>query len=1012
MSSPATAAFLAAWCSLQSRPVTLCKIEVTVPSAVTLYVATTECDTPDGQHWEPGFSCEPIVAEVEYLGSGPATATTQITLADRAYSPLTDTLIAKLKSYQWQGAAVTIYLWEQSLTSFSDALVIFQPGRILRPDIVGKAVRFPCVQDTVWDREIPDVIADKITYPSMPDGQQSVPVPIVTGDHKAVPLRSPYTVGAHLEDDHEDCGAGQGVVPMLMVDSGVGGADVKLISAAHEIMESNDRANGYSQFIVANQLLAPLDTAGLTETLGASESSITIDDNTLQAYVAVLPIDVRAGTNTASEPRRAMDPFDETSYATLDQGAGKTLLQLILPGVGALGYIESVEVVAAVSGDAGNGNNIRIRPNNATAATFGTAVTSAATTTTPFAVRGTWDTAWWTRAWDFGGFNNPAGKETIDIRVDFDGGATNKARVYWVALVVKYRPQQSVVVPGAFVRRPAQQSFHPTGLGPAAAGSAYGWADSKLANSLLKVIPSVYALGGQFYANLKGAPDDGSGTFSGSIAGLIERVPDTIHWYLNQYGNVASASLETDATDFGSFVLGRSEMKAAGPSEFKIATHVGELTTVKRVIQRICEQTLACVHQDAVTGLWMFHAWKRGARTDYDRVLSWQDQDFAGMPQVGLSSALDVDYHVRVRYAFDHFKGRTLFEAFVSPDGSTQGYNLPTTRDQQLVVTAGTNDALDWVASGATYADTLTAATYTDPMTLAAEARSQIRGHVNSATYDVSFGFSIKAGYNDIVDITVGGTPYAVTISPGSYNPESGSIEFARALNAAGTGLTWTCTYSHSTNKFTLAASGNFVLKTLTGANTLTSALKAYGWDADTGAVASSTAALAIYADRFRISDNGGGTMNWKWSSGASASTNAAYLLGFARTDSGVVANTSAAYARGVRETTASSRRTAYGPREPRVLTAEWIRDEASAQLVRDRLFDMSGVPATIRLASCRMPDIQLMRVIECSSDLDSIVAFPEYGSDGSWAGKPMRVLRYEKHVGPEYFTEVLAVAV
>ena len=55
MSSPATAAFLKAWRALApgdgNKRITLAKIELSVPSALTLRYATVEVHTPDGNSW-------------------------------------------------------------------------------------------------------------------------------------------------------------------------------------------------------------------------------------------------------------------------------------------------------------------------------------------------------------------------------------------------------------------------------------------------------------------------------------------------------------------------------------------------------------------------------------------------------------------------------------------------------------------------------------------------------------------------------------------------------------------------------------------------------------------------------------------------------------------------------------------------------------------------------------------------------------------------------------------------
>ena len=70
--SVATAAHLDAWRAHDARRVTLCKIVLSTPSALTLRYATAEVHTPDGSIWEAGLTCEPTRHAISYLGSGVA----------------------------------------------------------------------------------------------------------------------------------------------------------------------------------------------------------------------------------------------------------------------------------------------------------------------------------------------------------------------------------------------------------------------------------------------------------------------------------------------------------------------------------------------------------------------------------------------------------------------------------------------------------------------------------------------------------------------------------------------------------------------------------------------------------------------------------------------------------------------------------------------------------------------------------------------------------------------------
>lgn len=994
MSSVATDDFLAAWRKQTATRVCLLLVELEAPGALELRFGTAETHTPDGNSWEMGLTHDVIRSRIGYMETGVVLSDTGFRLDNRSYAGLSAVRLSDaLSAHRFQGATVRTYFWETSLTDWADALQVFSGKIDAITDVLEELVQFTCIQDRSWNIALPTLTVDQINYPNAPDANNGLVIPIVTGDHSGIDMRSPWASATANKSKQEDVGGGAGVVPLILVDPGTGSGDVKLVVAGHECKDILDRTAKLSAFIVANDRLAPIETSsGVTEVLGASESYITIDDDSLFAYYGVVPTDVWTGAtpNTADDPRRAMDVQDETSFATLNQTAGKSILKLTLPNIGSLGRIDSVEVSLAFIGNAANTQNIQIRPWSAAPAT-GTAVATGSTGTTPQVLTGTYDAAYWDQNWNFGG---PSTLQ-FGLQVDFAGAvANNKASVLWAAVKVKYRPQQSLVKAG-FVRYGAfgQSRRIETYEGP-----------------IFPFIPSLveqpkFSLEGQFYGNVKGAPDDGSGTYTGSATSLIERVPDTARWYLQEWGGVSS--VETGATDFGSFVLGRDTMRNAQPSDFKLATHVSQLTNLAEILKRIGEQSLTAYVLDRFTDQWLFHVWKPGAAIDYDRTLLWEDilEMSAGVPSdVGLSQG------VRVKYAFDHFKGRTLFEAFLSPNGSSQGRTLPTTRDQRLTVDS-TNNKLDYVDGAGTSALTLTSATYTG-IGLATQIRTRVRGigTADALVFQSNFGFHISAGFNDYIDFTIGASTYAAHLDPFDYSAEGLAIEVAAKMSAAAS-ATITCVYDHSTNKFTIGYAGTLNLKPVTGANASTCAIQVLGWNADTGIVTSGSSLFAVYADRFHFCNQNAKTFNLKFATGASTANNCAALLGYPLADTGAVFNSVASYQRGDRERAAEDSASDYGPKAEQVITADWIRDENSAVELRNRIFDLNSTPPTFaKIKTLRMPDLQIMRVVRFSDDIDEHVSFPRYGSDGSWGNKAMRAIEVEQSCGPSFHTEALLV--
>lgn len=985
MSSPFSSSLLAKVRSDHRSLVGLAKIEITTPSALTLYLGESEVVTPDGQLWEGGLKLDPIRQEIDALGTGPNPGSTTIYLENRRYSfqSSTDTVGDALASYLWQGATVTIYLWDRGLSDFADAGQRFK-GIVDSVELDDLKLTLNCLQDRSWNKPVPTVTVDQTNYPNAPDGQQGSVIPIIYGSHIAWPLRSPHTAGYTNKQYHEDSGAGQGAVPLVLVDPGTGSADVKLVAASHACGDLLDRANGYSAFIVANDALAPLDTTGITETLGASESYLTIDDDSLVAYYGVRATDVRTAgggvVNSALNPRRAMDVFNETTYATLDQTAGTDYEKLVLvgPNLGALGVIESVTAILCFSGNAANTQNIRMYPEEL-GVSSGTVLSTASTGTTPQVFTGTWDANYYNAStWQFGTKTSTGGP--VSWSVDFAGAsASNKARIYWLALRVKYRPSRNLVTPAIYMPY--------TGTSP---NKWNGNPAIQLAPQELYV-PAVQFVSGQFYANLKGYLDDGSGTYTGSAAAVIERPCDIVRHFLTTYGS--ASSFETGSTAFGSFVAARNLLKNASPNDFKLACWLGEASSVQRYVQKMAEQSLLCVVQDMFTDKWLCHVWKQGAAPDYDLTLT--RNELPDLFEPSLTSSVTLAQGVRVRYGYDYFRNRTMFESYVGASGSSQGYNLPTTRDQVLTVSAA-NNKVDW-SDGATRVATLTSGTYT-PIDLAEHVQTQMRAV--AGTHNVGFGFHIKTAFNDVLKVIVGGVTYTITLNEGTYNADSLAAEAERALNAGGTGRTWTVAYNHSTAMFEWTVTGAAV--TMYAANSTCTAL---GMVFVTATSRSSN--YAVYADRFHF--RAGTTITLQFTTGANASVGCGQLLGWNSDQGidGVSVHFTAPYARGDREATCAASQSLYGPRADSIITADWIRDESSAQQRRDREFDYGSAPRVrLRARSPFLADLQVMRVLDVSSDMDARRPYPKYGTDGSWANKPMRVLKAIHYHAPTYHTE------
>lgn len=101
---------------------------------------------------------------------------------------------------------------------------------------------------------------------------------------------------------------------------------------------------------------------------------------------------------------------------------------------------------------------------------------------------------------------------------------------------------------------------------------------------------------------------------------------------------------------------------------------------------------------------------------------------------------------------------------------------------------------------------------------------------------------------NKYIDLDEGGAELTATLTLGSYNGQTLATEIKTQLDVAGA-LTYTVTYSESTAKFTIAASGNFTLRWFTGTHKATDASDLLGFSD----AADDTGAATYTADNRRI---------------------------------------------------------------------------------------------------------------------------------------------------------------
>jgi hypothetical protein len=120
---------------------------------------------------------------------------------------------------------------------------------------------------------------------------------------------------------------------------------------------------------------------------------------------------------------------------------------------------------------------------------------------------GSWDVAFWqANQWSLGGTASGGSPQPYDVRVDFAGVANNKARIYWVALRVKFRPPRNLVTPAVVtVGHPFLSSALQSLLNPNAEVSPYPRWNNQLERAMgLSFSGARFNYTGSFYANVKG----------------------------------------------------------------------------------------------------------------------------------------------------------------------------------------------------------------------------------------------------------------------------------------------------------------------------------------------------------------------------------------------------------------------------------------------------------------------------------------------------------------------------
>lgn len=1076
----------------QPDPILLVAVTFFTPGQRTVRFATKQTNAGTTYVWQPLITNEePVAAIASALDGGPNYAEFGFTLANEKVAYQADpeaTLTDSLSEYEWQGAQVTAYRYFEGLSS-AQAQPVFV-GEIIAIYGDEKETRFKCRQAAV-EAAVPNVQITKGSHPSAPSASLEKWIPVLIGSKAGPPYRSPIsTPYGSRRAALDSVGAASLLVPGILTNTGRTGGRVEVVYASHALAAFDDDTIGCDVFIRGQDTVASMDYTG-TKTNDASGAKIAFDLATLFARIGVIPIDVRVPQSTADNGLNAIDMSNPETFATLNEAAGKGILQLILPSPGALGKADAVDLVVCYSTMPATGA-LSVGPKNPGNTTGGTPLALANTTgLDDVAVAiGAYDSAWWKPSeWSFGGVDAP--RDIADLKFYFaSASAQNIARVFWVALRPHYQPSRNVVIPG---RDSVQGTVRLDVQGRKPSGRS-----SQIIYGALPMTayPATEELVTDFFYNGKGWFDDAVGTFTGTANALIERVPDAAALLLIQYGN--ASGLETTPGEFGSFVDARNEFVTIDGFPITVGRSLFEKGTVEDAVSSLMQDTGGFWFRNRFNGRHSIVRWTKDPAVTYARKLKRGDL-LDDKLTWNRRSEVHLVGGASLQYGYDAFTGRYAFNAIIAPDRSAGGYDQFDQRDQYMTVVTNVNDKIDWqeetftpvlfggtagnnriqVASSASYATgmtvidpypvpifipagttivgipdathvdlssnllntvafgasfctiarrrsaTLTAGDYNGP-SLMVEARARMKAVSGSADIKVEYGYTVVAGVNDNWPIEFSAPSAGTTywkVPAGFYKSAEAMVAaifadtgpFSLATFLAAVGKTLTITHSKTTRKMTFAISVGSIRFPWTTPSAGSydpekSCAALFGFDpsAATALASSLTSDAEVRGETFRFARAGAFALTP--ATGPNASTSAHGLFGFLGvTDTSGAKIYCADFRRGYRE-----RQIAAGPAgarglPPKTITLPWINDARAATDLRDLMISHEAeAPIQIRFATSQMPDLERGMVFESDEDLDTLLKFPRFGSDGTWANKTWRTLEVRDHVSMN-FQEIVA---
>lgn len=1000
-----TPGFIRSAGNYQGSPRLLVQIDLTDPSARTLRLSYAEVGFGGVGYHGAIEEADAIEEPGEFLTTGYQQCAWTFSCLD-VWLPgqlRTDTFAKLLSAYRFRGAAITAQQWDATDPT-TDAATMFL-GVINGYGFERGRVTFECVQRRDWNKTLDPVRCTIYKFPRAPQKSLGGVIPTVIGKGAAQPLRGDY--GRILGPSRNNFDHNGGGIPTsrgLLVDIGRGSGDKgKVLVASHALSSIGQGSLGTNFFGQNGAGAAPsvIDPNVADIINAATGAGFVVPDDTGTFFLPIFPVDIPTLANTADNARAILDPGNETTFALLDQAAGKYYLTAQLPDVPPEGTLVDFWIVFGYKSNAAIGD---IRFIFANLASGNSQLFSPLASTTEIVAFQIANLYWPADLWSLG---------QCELRWQFlsPGAAGNAGvtmRCHTFGVILQYKPRAGGAYAAALAAWKAWQAGRrPPGFkadwkhphhyqGPPNPGpppSQLPWMDQYT-----------------YYANANGPLDDGSGTDTGTASALILRAPDIAKYLLRTYCAQAGGQFETGIGALGSFVDARDQLVTWNRRTMEhFLTIDDEMQTVD-VLEQLARDSVSVVHLGRSDAKFRWTPFVVAPTTTFPRII--EPEDVIDLELLKLETMPDANLisSVSVSYLFDVSRSNYASESFCSGKDSRSGYAYASLRDESIVVVANESDRFDWRAGnpGIVYTATLTPGTY-DPWTFAKHLQARMQA-ASPETAIIHYGPRIEANYNSKLDINDGANK-TLSVSTNDFTTFEDLCDSIQAgLNFLSSN--WSVIYNRTTRKVTIdRSSGTKILKGLTGPSAA-SILGVLGIAELTSQTCPVTSEVEVEEQRFVVTDRSARLiiLNETGPNGlnSGAARAAGALLGMPLDRDSFPASTSTTCVSGTcpkstREYTLAAVEAKYGARRPHQLTAKTILDTDTAREARNRIIDLGGAPRPmVSLRSARIRDMERYHVVELSSRFDPLVPYTEEGTDGSWAGKKFWVVNLRHYVGPD----------